>query len=249
METAVLVEPRKERKKLLADFLQKEGLKVESFTTAEQALEQAKKYSTDVVIVDVSMPTQSGLDVLQQLKALDLSIVVLTATETTAMKHDLYALGDVVPPVPNKALLGRLRGILARRTPKARQPARIPPAVHSVNAHVLPELHNPETGRLDASRIASYLGTPLSNFAKFSQASVAGLHKSPASVSVQPHLAPIARSLAILTQLLTTKENVLAWMNSPHPDLGSETPIHVILEGKAQVVADLLESALAGQPS
>lgn len=249
METALLVEPRKERKKLLAAFLQKEGLKVESFTTAEQAVEQAKKYSTDVVILDVSMPTQSGLDALERLKSLDLPVIVLTATESTAMKHDLYAFGDVVPPAPNKALLGRLRGILARRTPKTRQAARVSPPLLPVNAHVLAELHEPETGRLDASRIASYLGTPLSSFAKFSQVSVAGLHKSPASVSVQPYLAPIARSLAILTQLLTTKENVLAWMNSPHPDLGSETPIHLVLEGKAQVVADLLESALAGQPS
>jgi len=247
METAVLVEPRKERKKLLADFLHKEGLKVQSFTTAEKAVEQAKKLSTDIVILNVSMPTQSGLDALEELKGLDLSVVVLTASETTAMKHDLYALGDVVPPVPEKALLGRLRGILARRTPKV--PARVSAAVQAVNAHVRAELHDPETGRLDASRIASYLGTPLSSFAKFSQVSVAGLHKSPASASVQPHLAPIARSLAILTQLLTTKTNVLAWMNSPHPDLGSETPIHLILEGKAQIVADLLDSALAGQPS
>jgi DNA-binding response OmpR family regulator len=246
METAVLVEPRKERQKLLADFLHKEGLKVESFKTAEQALEQAKKLSTDIVIVDVSMPTQSGLDALEQLKSLDMAVIILTASETTAMKHDLYALGDVVPPVPEKALLGRLRGILSRRTSKARP---LSPPVPPVNAHVLAELHDPETGRLDASRIASYLGTPLSSFGKFSHISVAGLHKSPASASMQTHLAPIARSLAILTQLLTTKEKVLAWMNSPHPDLGSETPIHLILEGKAQVVADLLESALAGQLS
>jgi DNA-binding response OmpR family regulator len=245
METAVLVEPRK-RKKLLADFLQKEGLKVESFTTAEQALEQTKKFSTDIVIVDVSMPTQSGLDTLEQLKSLDMKVFVLTASETTAMKHDLYALGDVVPPVPEKALLGRLRGILTRRTSKAHP---LPRPVTPVNAHVLADLHDPETGRLDASRIASYLGTPLSSFGKFSHISVAGLHKSPASASMQTHLAPVARSLAILTQLLTTKEQVLAWMNSPHPDLGSETPIHLILEGKAQVVADLLESALAGQLS
>jgi DNA-binding response OmpR family regulator len=247
METAVLVEPRKERKKFLADFLHKEGLKVESFTTAEQALEQTKKFSTDIVIVDVSMPTQSGLDTLEQLKSLDMKVFVLTASETTAMKHDLYALGDVVPPVPEKALLGRLRGILSRRRTSKAHP--LPRPVTPVNAHVLADLHDPETGRLDASRIASYLETPLSSFRKFCHISVAGLHKSPASASMQTHLAPIARSLAILTQLLTTKEHVLAWMNSPHPDLGSETPIHLILEGKAQVVADLLQSALAGQLS
>src|SRR6266516_2637279 len=49
--------------------------------------------------------------------------------------------------------------------------------------------------------------------------------------------------------LLSSKESVLAWMNSPHQDLGGETPLTLILQGKAQVVADLLEAALAGQPS
>jgi|KBSSwiStaDraftv2_1062776.scaffolds.fasta_scaffold146785_2 uncharacterized protein (DUF2384 family) len=44
-------------------------------------------------------------------------------------------------------------------------------------------------------------------------------------------------------------ENVRAWMNSPHPDLRGRTPIQVIREGKARAVSDLLESALAGQPS
>jgi uncharacterized protein (DUF2384 family) len=79
--------------------------------------------------------------------------------------------------------------------------------------------------------------------------SVAGLHKSPASVSLQGRLIPIARSLTILSQLLGSKENVRAWMNSPHPDLGGRTPIGVILEGKARAVSELLEAALAGQPS
>ena len=78
---------------------------------------------------------------------------------------------------------------------------------------------------------------------------MAGLHKSPASVSLQGRLIPIARSLTILSQLLGSKENVRAWMNSPHADLGGRTPIGVILEGKARAVSELLEAALAGQPS
>jgi hypothetical protein len=159
------------------------------------------------------------------------------------VKHGLYFFGDVVQAsVEDRALRARVRGILKRHSRAALR--RIP-----VSSHVLAELHDPETGRLDASRIASFLGTPLSSFAKFSDVSVAGLHKSPRSVSVQPHLIPIARSLAILTQLLSSKESVLAWMNSPHPDLGGQTPLQLVLEGKAQVVTDLLEAALAGQPS
>jgi DNA-binding response OmpR family regulator len=250
METALLVEPRKERKKLLADLLKKEGLRVETFETMEEAVEQAKRASTDLFFVDLKIPTQSGLEALEQLKRLDLPVILLTVSETIALKHDLYSVGDVVPaPVPDKALLARVRGILQRHTQKHSRRGRVPAVVHPVSSHVLGELHDPETGRLDAGRMASFLGTPLSRFSKFCQVTTAALHKSPASVSVQPHLLPIARSLTILTQLLGSKANVLAWLNSPHPDLGSEPPLRLILEGKAEVVADLLEAALAGQPS
>jgi uncharacterized protein (DUF2384 family) len=92
-------------------------------------------------------------------------------------------------------------------------------------------------------------GIPLTAFSKFTGMSVAGLHKSPASASLQQHLIPIARSLTILTQLLGSKEAVRTWMNSPHPDLGDRTPIGVIEERRSQAVLEMLESALAGQPA
>jgi hypothetical protein len=181
---------------------------------------------------------------------MDVRIILLTANESAAVRHNLYSFGDVIAgAVETTAFQARFRGILERHSRENQRRVRVASSAHPVSSHVLAELHDPETGRLDAGRIASFLGTPLSNLAKFSQVSVAGLHKSPRSVSVQPHLIPIARSLAILTQLLSSKESVLAWMNSPHPDLGGETPLTLILQGKAQVVADLLEAALAGQPS
>jgi DNA-binding response OmpR family regulator len=243
METAMLVEAGPKRRKLLSELLEEEGLNVESVKTAEEALSRAAKSAPGLVLLDIHMPTVSGLEALEQLRGMELPIIMITANEAVAVKHGLYSFGDVVQSsVENRALRARVRGILKRhsREPRLRV---------SVSSHVLAELHDPETGRLDASRIASFLGAPLSSFAKFSEVSVAGLHKSPRSVSVQPHLIPIARSLAILTQLLSTKESVLAWMNSPHPDLGGQTPLQLVLEGKAQVVTDLLEAALAGQPS
>jgi CheY-like chemotaxis protein len=247
METAMLVEPRKERKKLLSELLKKEGLRVKSFDTAEEAIGQAAKAAPDLLVLDIRMPTtQTGLGALEQLKRLDLPVILITANETVALEHDLYSLGDVLQSrITDQAFKARIQGILKRRL--RRMSSKV--SSHPVASHVLSELHDPVTGRLDAGRISEFLGTPLSSFAKLSQVSVAGLHKSPASVSAQAHLIPIARSLTILSQLLGSKENVRAWMNSPHPDLGSQTPIRVILEGKAQVVTDLLEAALAGQPS
>jgi DNA-binding response OmpR family regulator len=243
METAMLVEAGPKRRKLLSELLEEEGLNVESVKTAEEALSRAAKSAPGLVLLDINMPTVSGLEALEQLRGMELPIIMITANEAMAVKHGLYSFGDVVQAsVEDRALRARVRGILKRHSREPRQRV-------SVSSHVLAELHDPETGRLDAGRIASFLGAPLSSFAKFSDVSVAGLHKSPRSVSMQPHLIPIARSLAILTQLLSTKESVLAWMNSPHPDLGGQTPLQLVLEGKAQVVTDLLEAALAGQPS
>ena len=246
METAMLVQAGAKRRKLLSELLQQEGLNVESVQSAEEAVGRVARLAPELVLLDIRMPTVSGLQALEKLRGMDSPLLLITANEAMAVKHDLYAFGDVVQSsVEDRALRARVRGILKRHSHQPRQRA----SSHPVSSHVLGELHDPETGRLDAGRIASFLETPLSSFAKFCEVSVAGLHTSPRSVSVQPHLIPIARSLAILTQLLRSKESVLAWMNSPHPDLGGETHLALILEGKAQVVSDLLEAAFAGQPS
>jgi DNA-binding response OmpR family regulator len=250
METAMLVEPRKQRKRFISELLEKEGLRVESFDTAEEAVGQVEKVAPYVVILDVQMAHRSDLKVFERLKGLNVPVILLTAHHGTAMRHDLYAVGDVVSePLANEELRARIQGLLRRerRRPGVGRGRQV--ASHPVASHVLPELHDPSSGRLDAKRTAEYLGVALSAFAKFSKMSVAGLHKSPASVSLQELLIPIARSVTILSQLLGSKEQVRAWMNSPHPDLGGRTPISVVLEGKSRAVRDMLEAALAGQPS
>lgn len=115
--------------------------------------------------------------------------------------------------------------------------------------HLIPELHDPSSGRLDARRIADCLAVSLSTLAAAIGKKVVTVHKSPAAGALQEHLAPIERSLAILTNLLGAKSHVLAWLNSPHPDLGNRSPLSLILDGKATDVLEMLEGALEGQPS
>jgi CheY-like chemotaxis protein len=250
METAMVVEPRKQWKRLISEVLEEEGLRVEAFDAPEEAVRQVTKVSPDIVIVDVHIPSKSGLQVLEQLRDSNVPVILIASHHGTALQHELYAVGDVVEtPIENQELRARLRGILKKHSRMARVHTKMQSALHPVASHVLPELHDPVTGRLDAGRIAAYLGIPLSAFVKFAEISVAGLHKSPASLSLQERLIPAARSLTILSQLLGSRENVRTWMNSPHPDLGGRTPISIILEGKARAVSDMLEAALAGQPS
>jgi len=250
MSTAMLVESRKQERKALSKLLEKEGLRVESFETPEEAVDHVVQVAPDLVVIDVRMPSKiSGFEVLKQLKSYDLPVIFITANESVALKHDLYSVGDVVQgPVASETFQARIRGILKRWQSRAQG---LPKGTLSPGfaSHVIPELHDPATGRLSASRIAEFLGISLSSLSELSDLSVAGLHKSPASVSLQPALVPIARSLTILTQLLGTRESVRTWMNSPHPDLGGRTPISVILKGKGRIISDMLEASLEGQLS
>lgn len=110
-------------------------------------------------------------------------------------------------------------------------------------------LHDPETGRLDAARVADYLKLPLKQLSEALGRNYSTVHRTPTAPAIQETLRSIKRSLEILEQVLGDKPRVLAWWNSPHVDLGQRTPIQVLLEGRAQVIEDMLEAALEGLPS
>lgn len=113
----------------------------------------------------------------------------------------------------------------------------------------LQELHDPETGRLDAGQLAEYLKVPLKQVAQALGKSYGAVHKTPSAPDLQPRLRSIKRTLEILEQVFPNRAGVLAWLNNPHPDLGRRTPLEVILEGYPDAVKGMLEAALMGIPS
>ena len=113
----------------------------------------------------------------------------------------------------------------------------------------LTELHNPMSGRIDAGKVADFLGVTLPQVAAAVGASYAAVHKTPDASSLQKGLGPIKRSLALLSRVTRNKRDARAWLNSPHPDLGEKTPLEVMLSGHADAVVTLLENAIAGLPS
>jgi Protein of unknown function (DUF2384) len=113
----------------------------------------------------------------------------------------------------------------------------------------LQQLHDPRTGLLDASRIAEYLELPLKQLSGALGRNYSTVHRTPTAPAIQETLGSIKRSLEILEQVLVDKATILAWWNSPHPDLGRKTPMQVLLEGRAQIIEDMLEAALEGIPS
>jgi response regulator RpfG family c-di-GMP phosphodiesterase len=205
----------------------------------------------DLIVLDVQMPGVTGSEVLRTIrdKSPDMPVILLTGKDVSpSTLYDVMRFGfstTVFPTEPFKPeeLTQYIQNVVLHRHGEA------PSFVASLTAHVLPEIHDSDTGRLDAKRIAEYLSVSLSALAETIGKNIATIHKSPSASSLQESLSPIARILGILVPLLRSRENILAWLNSPHPDMGGRTPMSFILDGKAVAVAELLEAALAGQPS
>ena len=113
---------------------------------------------------------------------------------------------------------------------------------------VLPELHDEATGRVDAQKVADYLGVPLKRLAGGLEINYKTAHRNPAAEAFQGALRPVKRSLEILDEFFRKPELVRAWVHTPHPDLDGSTALETILENRAEAVRTILENALAGVP-
>ena len=113
---------------------------------------------------------------------------------------------------------------------------------------VLPQLHDEATGRVDAQKVADYLGVPLKRLAEGLGLNYKTAHRNPDAESFQEALRPVKRSLEILDEFFRKPELVRAWLHTPHPDLDGSTAMDTILDHKAQAVCTILENALAGVP-
>jgi hypothetical protein len=108
-----------------------------------------------------------------------------------------------------------------------------------------PALRDPKSGRLDAARIAAVLGVPVSRLAAVAGVTQQALSARPDSPKAQAGLQPIARVLAALEDLLPQAHRQM-WLNTPLQRLGGETPLAMILDGRADVLARTLERAIEG---
>ncbi|HET8774312.1 MAG TPA: antitoxin Xre/MbcA/ParS toxin-binding domain-containing protein [Thermoanaerobaculia bacterium] len=111
------------------------------------------------------------------------------------------------------------------------------------------ELHDPESGRIDAARVATYLGLPLAFLAKALGRNYSTVAKTPAAESLQESLRDFKRVIEVLQHVLGDRTSVRIWMNTPHPDLGQKSPRDVAEMGKIGAVRRLLDSRLSGNLS
>lgn len=112
----------------------------------------------------------------------------------------------------------------------------------------LPELHDEATGRVDARKVANYMGVPLARLAEALRLNYKAVHRNPSAEAAQAALKPVKRSLEILHGFFQKPETVRVWLNTPHPDLDGHTALEMILVNNSNAVLRILENAAAGVP-
>lgn len=108
---------------LLEYNLNKEGFETASANDGLQALEVAKDFKPDLILLDVMMPRQDGIETARQIRQIpefkDTYILFLTARAeeyTEVAAFDVGADDYIVKPIKPRALLSRIKAMLRRDT-------------------------------------------------------------------------------------------------------------------------------------
>lgn len=179
-----------------------------------------------MVIVDIALPSLSGKNLLEGIRKNGFDIPLLFVADLAAF--DATKLVGALEPKEGATKNDR-RG--------KRQWARLQPG-----------LHDPESGRIDAGKVATFFGLSLSKLAKILRRSPQSVHKTPDAVGLQKKLGIFLRIATALIELFDSEDKARFWLNTPHPELDNTSPMELIERRKAEIVADLLEDALLGHP-
>lgn len=206
----------------------------------EDLLDEVEIHAPDLIVLDVVMPKFNGMELAAKLRerGRNIPIFMMAAKSATPAAIPEWATDYLGKPFDPKELRLRINRALARKGPAAG----LLPVSHS-------ELHDPESGRIDAMKVADFLAVPLTQLAGALGAQYATVHKTPAGVGLQKNLRPIKRGIELVSRITRNAPEARMWLNNPHPDLGGRTPLEVILAGKADALVTILENALAGMPS
>ncbi len=103
------------------------------------------------------------------------------------------------------------------------------------------------SGRLSARKVAKAFGLSVAELAKLLGRSRQAVSKTDDAESIQPGLAPFARSARLRTVL--SSEDFRAWLHLPNEQLEGRSPSAMIREGGVETVAELAEDMLSGSPA
>lgn len=116
-----------------------------------------------------------------------------------------------------------------------------------VNAN--PALFNPQSGRLDASRIAAEIQMPVSTIAAAIGKKAPSVRKHPDTSSLQPELRRVYRIwIAIVDLYAGNKKNARIFLNAPNKYLDNQAPVEFIEKGDLKPLEVLMDAMITRQP-
>jgi len=118
MKHILLVDDDEELCDLLTDYLQSEGLSIESVHTGDDGVRRALSGEHDLMILDIMLPGKHGLDVLKEVRAQsEIPVVMLTARGEDVDRIVGLELGAddyLAKPFNPRELLARMRAVMRR---------------------------------------------------------------------------------------------------------------------------------------
>ena len=115
-----VVEDNELNLKLFCDLLRAHGYEAEPVRDGREALERARAFGPDMVVMDIQMPHISGLELIEQMKADEgLAPIPIMAVTAYAAKgdeeriRDAGAEGYVSKPISVLKFVEEVRGLLA----------------------------------------------------------------------------------------------------------------------------------------
>lgn len=144
----LVVEDNELNLKLFCDLLRAHGYEAEPVRDGREAVDRARAFRPDLVIMDIQMPHISGLELIEQLKAdAELRVIPIMAVTAYAARgdeeriRDAGAEGYVSKPISVMKFVGAVADLLAAR-PAAR-PAEAPDPVVPPQAPAVPPQDSP----------------------------------------------------------------------------------------------------------
>ncbi|MHB1538183.1 MAG: response regulator transcription factor [Solirubrobacteraceae bacterium] len=135
----LVVEDDEDIAQALQRLLRMEGYDVRIADDGHVALEAARGFAPDLVILDLGLPQIDGIDVARRLRdGEDVPILVLTARDAVESRVEgLDAGADdyLVKPFERQELLARIRALLRRRPPRGSAPLRVGDLSLNVDTH------------------------------------------------------------------------------------------------------------------
>jgi len=111
--------------KVLVTYLTKEGYMTETAMDGRTALEKARNWQPDIILLDVMLPEVDGLEVCKEIRQdSDVPIIMLTARDAETdqiIGLEIGADDYVTKPFSPRELIARIRAILRRVKPEGRR--------------------------------------------------------------------------------------------------------------------------------